>query len=270
MKPFFAGLLFSSLSLAVSAENVKVAVAANFIAPMKVIAASFEAATGHSAVLSFGSSGKLYAQISNGAPFEVFLSADQAKPKKLEQGTLAVSGSRFTYALGTLALWSANAHLIDSTPSVLKRGGFDKLAIANPRLAPYGAAALDVLENLELTETVQGKLVQGENIAQAYQFVSSGNADLGFVALSQVWSRRGISSGSAWLVPVSLYNPIRQDAVLLVQGRNNPAASALLQFMKSETASALIEEFGYGTTDDCSTEPETSRNSTGAPGTATC
>jgi len=250
MKHLFLTILLGSLSLPLLAEEVSVAVAANFTAPMKLITAKFEATTGHRTVLSVGSSGKFYAQISNGAPFELFFSADQTIPLKLEQDGLADSASRFTYALGALTLWSADPRRIDNSPAILRQYDYNKLAVANPRLAPYGAAAMEVLTSLGLVDSVKDRIVWGENIAQTYQFAHSGNADLGFVALSQVWRNGEISVGSAWIVPDNLYNPIRQDAVLLLKGENNPAATALLQFMKSEMARTIIKEFGYGTGDE--------------------
>ena len=242
----FAFLLLSVLAGAAPAEDVQVAVAANFTAPMQAIAAAFEKDTGHKAQLAFGSSGKFYAQIKNGAPFQVFLSADDEKPARLEQEGLAVAGTRFTYAIGQLALWSAKEGVVDSKGEVLKKGNYAHLAIANPKLAPYGAAAIEVLKHLGLLETVQPKLVQGENIAQAWQFVASGNAELGFVALSQVTKDGKLTQGSAWIVPASLHAPIRQDAVMLATGKGNPAASALMAYLKSDTAKTIIRSFGYG------------------------
>ncbi len=235
------------LPASLQAGEVSVAVAANFSAPMKVIAEQFQVATGHRAILSFGSSGKFYAQIKNGAPYQVFLSADQAKPQALANDGMVVSGSRFTYALGALALWSADKNLIDESAAVLKTGNFRKLAIANPRLAPYGNAALETLDALGLRTALSASLVRGENIAQAYQFVGSGNAELGFVALSQVWQDGEIRQGSGWKVPGDLHSPIRQDAVLLLKGRRSAAAGALLAFLKSEQARDVIKRFGYRT-----------------------
>jgi molybdate transport system substrate-binding protein len=230
----------------VQADEVQVAVAANFTAPAKLIANDFEKATGHKAMLSFGATGKLYAQIKNGAPFEVLLSADASTPEKLEKEGAAVPGSRFTYAVGRLVLWSAKPGFVDDQGKVLKQGDFHHLAIANPKTAPYGAAAVDVLTTLKLLDATEPKLVQGENIAQAHQFVVSGNAELGFVALSQVTSDGKIGSGSAWLVPQQLYKPIRQDAVLLKPGSHNAAAVAWLDYLKGNKARAVIEAFGYG------------------------
>lgn len=227
------------------ADEVQVAVAANFTAPMKIIAADFEKDTGHKANLAFGSSGKFYAQIKNGAPFQVFLSADDEKPAKLETEGMTVSGSRFTYAIGTLVLWSAKPDLVDSKGAVLGKGTFDHLAIANPKLAPYGAAAMETLAKLGLADKLAGKIVQGENIAQTYQFAASGNADLGFVALSQVMKDGKVGSGSAWIVPASMHAPIKQDAVILANGKGNAAAVALMKYLKSAKAVAVIKSYGY-------------------------
>ena len=227
------------------ADQVQVAVAANFTAPAKLIAAEFEKDSGHSVALSFGATGKFYAQIRNGAPFEVLLAADDTTPAKLETEGAAVTGSRYTYATGRLALWSAKAAYVDARGEVLKQGGFRHLAIANPRLAPYGAAAVEALTALKLLDAVQPRFVQGENIAQTHQFVASGNAELGFVALSQVMKDGRIGKGSAWIVPADLHQPIRQDAVLLNKGRGRPAAEAWLGFLKSDKAKTIIKSFGY-------------------------
>lgn len=229
----------------VSAAEVQVAVAANFTAPMQKIAAQFERDTGHKAVLSFGATGKFYAQIRNGAPFEVLLAADDETPARLEREGAAVPGSRFTYAIGKLVLWSAQAGVVDGQGEVLKKGDFQHLALANPRTAPYGAAAVEVLKGMDLFEAVSPKFVQGENIAQTFQFVSTGNAQLGFVALSQVWEDGALKSGSAWVVPAKLHSPIRQDAVLLVKGKGNAAADALMGYLKSDKVRALIKAYGY-------------------------
>jgi molybdate transport system substrate-binding protein len=228
------------------AETVLVAVAANFTKPMTEIAEAFEKSTGHSAKLSFGSSGKFVSQFENGGPFEVFLSADDKGPIKLEQAGLAVAGTRFTYALGKLVLWSATPSLVDDQGQVLSKGGFKHIALADPKLAPYGAAAVEVLKNLSMFDKLQPLFVQGENIAQTHQFVSTGNAELGFVALSQVIDSGRIASGSGWIVPNNLYKPIRQDAILLKNGLENPAAPALMKFLKSPEALAIIKKYGYG------------------------
>lgn len=233
------------IALPVRAAEVNVAVAANFTAPMKQIAADFERQTGHKAQLAFGSSGKFYAQIKNGAPFQIFLSADDEKTSRLIKDGLTVSNSHFTYAIGRLVLWSARPGFVDSQGSVLGKGNFNKLAIANPKLAPYGTAAVETLKQLGLLSTLAPKFVLGENIAQTHQFVSTGNAELGFVALSQVMKNGRISSGSAWIVPAKLHNPIRQDAVLLSSGKDNPAAKALLSYLKSAKARKVIRSYGY-------------------------
>lgn len=228
------------------AAEVQVAVAANFTAPMREIAQAFEQDTGHRAVSAFGSTGQLYAQIRHGAPFEVFLAADASTPERLESEGLGVAGSRFTYATGALALWSADAELIRDGEQQLRGGNFRHLAIANPKTAPYGLAATQVMQGLGLSETLAPKLVEGQSIGQAYQFVASGNAELGFVALAQISRNGAITSGSAWPIPAALYQPIRQDAVLLNQGADNPAALALLTYLKGERATAIINRYGYG------------------------
>lgn len=227
------------------ADELQVAVAANFAAPMQRLAAGFERSSGHRLLVSYGASGKFYAQIRNGAPYQVLLSADTAIPARLEREGLAVPGSRFTYAIGALALWSAQPDGVDAEGSVLAAGNFDHLALANPKLAPYGAAALETLERLGLATRLQPKLVFGENIGQAYQFVRSGNARLGFVALAQVMQDGRIASGSAWIVPAELHSPIRQDAVLLQAGRDSTAAAAFLRYLRTPETAALLRAFGY-------------------------
>ncbi len=222
-----------------------VAVAANFAAPMQRIAVDFQMASGHKLRLAFGSTGAFHAQIRNGAPFHVLLAADDETPTRLVQEGLADGPSRFTYAIGSLVLWSAKPGFVDDRGAVLKAGRFDTLALANPKTAPYGRAAIETLTTLGLLPTLQAKFVQGENIAQTLHFVASGNAELGFVALSQVMQEGGASKGSAWRVPADLHTPIRQDAVLLNAARGNAAASALLQYLKSDQARALIRSFGY-------------------------
>ena len=242
-KPAFVlALLGTAL---VHAEEVQVAVAANFTAPMQKIAVEFEKDTGHKAQLAFGSTGKFYAQIRNGAPFEILLAADDTTPEKLEKEGAAVAGSRFTYAIGKLALWSSKAGFVDDKGEVLKKGEFKHVSIANPKLAPYGAAAIETLTALKLLDAIQPKFVQGENIAQTHQFVATGNAELGFVALSQVMKDGKISEGSAWIVPSNLHQPIRQDAVLLTNGKGKPASEALMKYLAGEKAKAVIQSFGY-------------------------
>lgn len=227
------------------ADEVQVAVAANFTAPMQQIAAQFEKDTGHKAALSFGATGKFYAQIVNGAPFEVLVAADDETPAKLEKEGQGVAGTRFTYGIGKLVLWSTSPDLVDAKGEVLKTANFKHLALANPKTAPYGTAAIETMTRLGLLPGLQGRFVQGENIAQTYQFILSGNAELGFVALSQVFKDGKITSGSVWIVPASLYEPIRQDAVLLAKGKDKPAATALLAYLKGEKGRAIIKSFGY-------------------------
>lgn len=238
-------LLALLLAPSLRADEVQVAVAANFTAPMQKIAALFEQDTGHEAQLAFGATGKFYAQIENGAPFEILLSADAETPQKLVTAGKAQGDSRFTYAIGKLVLWSSKPGIVDDKGEVLKKGTFKHLAIANPKTAPYGAAAVEALTKLKLIDAVTPKLVTGESIAQAHQFVASGNAELGFVALSQVIKDGKVSDGSAWLVDLALYSPIRQDAVLLAPGKGKAAAAALLTYLKSDKAKAVISSFGY-------------------------
>jgi molybdate transport system substrate-binding protein len=238
-------LVASALSCLAHADEVQIAVAANFAAPAKLIAADFEHTTGHKALLAFGATGKFYAQIKAGAPFEVLLAADDETPARLEREGAAVAGSRFTYATGRLALWSARSGLVDARGEVLRKADFAHLAIANPRLAPYGRAAIEALSALQVLDAVRPKLVQGENIAQAYQFVASGNAELGLVALSQIMRQGKSGAGSAWIVPATLHSPIRQDAVLLAKGRGKPAAEAWLKYLQGAAARAVITSFGY-------------------------
>lgn len=227
------------------AFEVNVAVAANFSAPMKRIVEKFEKASGHKAVLSYGATGKFYAQITNGAPFDVFLSADDETPTKLEKEGFAVAGSRFTYATGRLVLWSATPGLVDDKAAVLLRNDFKHLAMAAPKLAPYGAAAMQALTKIGMLPSLQPKLVTGESIGQAFSMISSGNAELGFVAMSQVYEEGKLKSGSAWVVPANLHSPIKQDAVLLARAHSNPAALQLLTFLKSGQARAIMNSFGY-------------------------
>ena len=234
-----------TLPMVTMAGEVSVAVASNFTAPMKVIAQAFERDTGHKVILSFGATGQFYAQIKNGAPFAVLLAADDETPARLEREGVAVTGTRFTYATGKLVLWSKKADLVDDKGEILKTGKFDKLALANPKLAPYGAAAMQVLETMNLTKQLGPKLVEASNIGQTFQFVSSGNAALGFVALSQVFENGKLKEGSGWVVPSNLYSPIKQDAVLLTSGKANLAAQALLHYLRSDKAKAIIVSFGY-------------------------
>ena len=234
------------LPAALRAGEVQVAVAANFAGPLAQIAAGFSAATGHTLKVSVGASGKFYTQIVAGAPFEVLLAADNETPARLVKEGLAVAGSNSTYAIGKLALWSAQPGLVDSQGAVLSNPNWQHLVIANPRLAPYGKAAMEVLRARGLEGAVKGRLVTAENIAQAYQFVFTGNAELGFVALSQLLVPGKPAGGSYWLVPAALHSPIRQDAVLLKAGAQNPAALALLAWLKTEPALAVMQIYGYG------------------------
>ena len=227
------------------AAEVLVAVAANFAAPMQKIAPLFEQVTGHKAILSFGATGSFYAQIKNGGPFQVLLSADDETPLKLEKEGLGIIGSRFTYATGKLVLWSKQPGKVDDAGHILKTGDFQRLALANPKLSPYGMAAHETLKKLGFLHTVQAKIVQGDNIAQTYQFVFTENAQLGFVALSQVYENGKIAQGSAWVVPSHLHSPLQQDALLLNAGKNNPAAQALMDYLKSDKAKNIIKAYGY-------------------------
>ena len=228
------------------ADDVTVAVAANFAGPLAKIAEGFTAATGHALKTSTGSTGKFYTQIISGAPFELLIAADDETPKKLIAEGHAVAGSNFTYAIGQLVLWSAQPGYVDDQGVVLAAGKFSKLAIANPKLAPYGAAGLEVLKARGVGAAITPKLVTAESIAQAYQFVATGNAELGFVALSQVAVPGKPVTGSYWKVPSNLYGQIRQDAVLLKPGEKSAAAAALLAYLKSPAAKAVIQAYGYG------------------------
>jgi len=235
------GLSILSAASPAQAGQTQVAVAANFTAPAKDIAAAFKAKTGHEAALSFGASGQFYAQIQQGAPFQVFLSADADRPKAAIDAGLAVADSRFTYAIGKLVLWSKSLD-VSKGDEALKANGFAKLAIANPKAAPYGAAAVEAMTKLGVYDAIQPKIVQGASIGQAFEFVDTGNAELGFVALSQVTD---VTAGSRWMVPQALYAPIRQDAVLLKTGADDEASKAFLAFLKGPEARAIIEKYGY-------------------------
>lgn len=241
MRNLLLGLAIALPAAIANAAETTVAVAANFTGAATEIAALFTAETGHGAVLSFGASGQFYAQITQGAPFQVFLSADADRPAKLVAEGLGVEGSVFTYAIGELVLWSADPSLVTG-PDTLTNGHFDKIAIANPESAPYGRAALQTMEKLGLREALAPKLVQGTNISQTLQFVETGNAELGFVALSQVAAK---PEGSRWVVPGDLHDPILQDAVLLQTGAGNEAAAAFLDFLRGPQAAGVIERYGY-------------------------
>ncbi|MEO7106952.1 MAG: molybdate ABC transporter substrate-binding protein [Rhodoferax sp.] len=227
------------------AADVSVAVAANFTAPMQKIAQMFEQDTGNKAVLAFGSTGNLYAQIKNGAPFQILLAADDETPARIEKENLGVANSRFTYATGKLVLWSKQPSMVDDKGDVLRSGKFARIAVANPKLAPYGAAAIETMTKLGLLDSLKPKFVQGENITQTYQFVATENAQLGFVALSQVFADGRLKEGSAWIVPADLHQPIKQDAVLLMGGKDNAAATALLDYLRTDKAKTVIRSFGY-------------------------
>lgn len=246
-KTLFSSLLACCvlLSTAAHAAEVSVAVAANFTGPMEKIAPAFEKATGHKALVAYGTVGKFYAQIKNGAPFEVLISSDDETPKRLEKDGLALPASRFTYGIGKLVLWSSKPELVDAKGEVLKGGNFRYLAVANPKVAVYGAAAVEVMQQMGVDKALEPKLVFGENITQAYQFAATGNADLGFVALSQIYKDGQYAPGSRWMVPSNLYPQIRQDAVLLERGKSNPAATALLDYLKTDAAKAVIRAHGY-------------------------
>lgn len=241
-----SALILSLLAVVTAhADEVQVAVAANFTGPMQVIAVLFERDTGHRTNLSFGSTGKFYAQIANGAPFQALLAADDETPAKLIKEGHAVAGTPFTYAIGTLVLWSTDPKLVDNKGEILKKGGFKHLSIANPKAAPYGAAAMQTMSKLGIVDKLKPLFVQGENISQTHQFISTGAAELGFVAYSQVIKNGQIGSGSGWIVPGSFYDPIRQDAVILAKGKDKPAAVALMNYLKGDKAKAVIKSFGY-------------------------
>ena len=244
-KSFVLTLLFVAYATSLRAEQALVAVAANFSAPMQQIALAFQKDTGHQLRLSFGATGGIYAQIKNGGPFDVFLSADQLTPQKIEAEGLGVPQTRFTYATGQLVLWSKQDGLVDDKGQVLRSKNIQRIALANPKLAPYGAAALEAMTQLGLLDELKPKLVQGDNIAQTYQFVSTQNAQLGFVALSQVFADGKITSGSGWVLPSSLYKPILQDAILLKNGKDNSAAKALMLYIKGDKAKEMMKRFGY-------------------------
>jgi len=227
------------------AGQVRVAVAASMAAPMQRLADDFERATGHQVVPSLGSTGRFYAQLRGGAPFEVLLAATDDIPQRLEREGLAVPGGRFTYAVGRLVLWSLDPHGVDPQGNILKQPPRGRLAIADPRVAPYGEAAIQTLTRLGVLAAWQPSLVQGESVGQAFQYVASGNASLGFIALSQVMSEGRIARGSGWIVPIQYHEPLKQDAVLLNGGRSNPAALALIQYLKSEPAHVILRSFGY-------------------------
>lgn len=237
-----AGLLL--MTTVAQADEIPVAVAANFNAPFNKIVAEFEKETGHKVIASFGSTGKFYAQIKNGAPFEILLAADDETPAKLVKEGAAVAGSPYSYAIGKLVLWSAKPGVVDPKGEVLRSAGIERVALADPKLAPYGAAALETMKKMGVYDSLAPKIVTGETIAQAFQFVSSGNSPMGFVALSQVL-KDGKVEGSAWIVPADLYTPIRQDAVLLNAGKDKAGPVALLKYLQGAKAQAVIKSYGY-------------------------
>jgi molybdate transport system substrate-binding protein len=235
--------LVAGATAPVAAGQINVAVAANFTEAAKEITAAFESKTGNKVLLSFGSSGQFYTQITQDAPFQVFLSADQERPEKAVTSGYAVRDSRFTYAIGKLVLWSRDAGVVKGAET-LEQGNFGKIAIANPAVAPYGASAIDTMKALHVYDKLQSKVVQGNDIIQTYQFIDTGNAELGFVALSQIVAR---DTGSRWIVPGNLYTPIKQDAVLLKKGADDDAAKAFIAFLHGPEAAAIEAKFGYGT-----------------------
>ncbi|MDH4235318.1 MAG: molybdate ABC transporter substrate-binding protein [Gallionella sp.] len=238
-------VLFGLMSAPVCAGDVRVAVASDFAAPMERIVTLFRKQSGHTVDFSLGSSGKFYAQIKGGEPFDVFLSADEELPKRLTQEGLAVGGTRFVYALGRLVLWSAQPGLVDAKGKVLRNGSYNKLAIADPRLSPYGMAAKETLEKLAMWNGMQRKLEKSEDITQSYQLAVIEKADLAFIALSQIMRDGKVKDGSWWLVPPELYRPIRQSAVLITAAQDQEAAQAFLDFLGSKQVSAIIQSFGY-------------------------
>ncbi len=245
MKRFLLSLVLVALIVTPAlAEQALVAVAANFVPPFREVATEFEKATGHTVQVASGSSGAFFTQIKNGAPFDVFFSADAERPKVLEEEGLAVKGSRFTYAIGRLVLWSSDPNLVKGKDT-LRSEKFKHLAIADPKTAPYGVAAKQVMQKLEVWESVQPRLVLGESLGQTIGFIESGNAELGFLALSQVMDPKIKGKGGRWDVPSNLHEPIKQDVVLLTKGKENPAANALMEFMRGPQATAIIERYGY-------------------------
>lgn len=226
------------------AEQALVAVAANFVPPFREIALEFEKSTGHQLQVAGGSSGNFYSQIKNGAPFDVFFSADMERPKLLEDEGLGVKESRFTYAIGRLVLWSPNEGLIKGEET-LRSKQYKRLAMASPKTAPYGVAAMQAMQKLEIWDSVQTQIVMGESLGQTMGFIESGNAQLGFVALSQVLDPKIKGKGSRWDVPNNLHEPITQDVILLTKGKDNPAAKALLEFMGGPQAKTIIKRYGY-------------------------
>jgi len=244
---FLTCCLFASLITAVTpgfAEQVLVAVAANFAPPFREIAIEFETTTGHNVRVASGSSGNFYSQIKNGAPFDVFFSADAERPKLLEDEGLGIKDTRFTYAIGRLVLWSPNENLIKGEET-LRSKQYKRLAMANPKTAPYGVAAMQTMQKLELWETLQPQIVMGESLGQTMGFIESGNAQIGFVGLSQVLGPKMKGKGGRWDVPNNLHEPIKQDVIVLTRAKDNQAAKALMEFIGSPQAKKIIERYGY-------------------------
>ncbi len=227
------------------AAEIKVAVASNFANTLKEIAVEFQRDTGHQLAITPGATGKFYAQISNGAPFDVFLSADDETPRKLAQEGKAIAASQFTYAIGRLALWSPSPDLVDKNADILKTDKFKYIAIANAKVAPYGQAAVQTMQKLGVLSKIEPRVVQGESIAQTFQFVSTGNAQLGFVALSQIFENGKIKTGSAWIVPEEMHEQLKQDAVILQSCKNTAACQALMDYLKSEKIKKMMSSYGY-------------------------
>lgn len=248
LKRVFIGIFLYCLSQAVSAEPLRLAVASNFLGPLKAIAGDFQKDTGHTVRISSGSTGKLYAQIVNGAPFDVFLAANSREPQRLEKEARIRPGSRYTYALGVLALWEPKAPLDGGAAAreafSPKRG--QRVALANPRTAPYGTAAQAVLQEWGMLSHLRPQLIRGDNIAQAYQFTATGNARYGFVALSQLLDPRRVPDGRYWQLDSDLYPPIRQQAVILKRAMDKPAALAFMRYLQSATVRERIKAYGYG------------------------
>ena len=246
MRQYFVFLFLQiTLLISIQAAEVTVAVASNFSLPMRKIAQQFELESGHKVRLSFGATGAFYAQIKNGGPFHLLVAADQETPARLEKEGLGLAGTRFTYAQGRLVLWSRQIGRVDEEGEILKAGHFEKLAIANPKLAPYGVAAMETLYSLKLAGQLKSKFVQGENISQVYQFVETENVQIGFVAMSQVFSEGKLLKGSAWIVPAQLYSPIQQDAILLLAGQKNHVAIELMRYLKTDKAKSVMSAYGY-------------------------
>lgn len=240
---FLLGLLNNNLAVA----DVRVAVASNFLLPAKYIANVYEKETGEKVLISAGSTGKLYAQIINGAPFDVFLAANRREPERLEKEGYAVAGSRFTYAHGRLVLWDVGGRFREKTYiEALKSADYKRISLANPSIAPYGVAALSVLRELKLGNSIENKLIKAENISQAYQYLATGAADIGFIALSQLKANKSELPGAHWLVAEDMHDPILQQAVLLKKAGNKLQAKSFLNYLKSSKAMAMIESFGYG------------------------